>query len=275
MAGGGQRVIVVTGASSGIGRALALRLAGPGVKLWLVGRAADRLQQVAAAVRERGAEACPVVLDLRDTAAADAFLGGELAREQQVDEVYLVAAVSLFGEVEDLLLEDWQAIYQTNLLSVAQWLAAIYPGMVRRRGGRLAVVASLAGYAGYPTSVPYAGMKCGLLGMFRSLTHEARRHGVDLHLVSPGYVETGIYRSAIYRKTDCEATLRQVRAMGFRMISAERAAELTLRGIARGKREILFPGYARAMAWVAARLPWLLRPVHGAVMRMFRKEASA
>jgi short-subunit dehydrogenase len=275
MAAGGQRVIVITGASSGIGRALALRLAAPGVRLWLVARSGERLEEVAAAVRGQGGEARPVRLDLRDGAAAAAFLDGELAGEERLDEFYLVAAVSLFGEVKDLLMEDWRAIYETNLLSPVQWIAALYPRLVRQGGGRLVVFASLAAYAGYPTSVPYVTMKGGLLGMFRSLTHEARAGGVDLHLVSPGFVDTGIYRSAIYRKTDCDTTLRQVRRMGFRMIPADRAAELTLRAIARGRREIVFPGYARAMAWASRRIPWLQRVVHRMWMENFLRGASS
>jgi short-subunit dehydrogenase len=275
MAAGGQRVIVVTGASSGIGRALAGRLAHPGVKLWLIGRCTERLAEVVATVRERGAEACPAVIDLRESGAAADFLEGTLAREERLDEVYLVAALSLFGEVKDLWLEDWRAIYQTNLLAVAQWMTALYPRLVAQGSGRLVIVSSLAAYAGYPTSVPYATMKSGLLGMFRSLTHEAGRHGVQVHLVSPGYVETGIYRSAIYRKTDCESVLRQVRALGFRMIAAERAAELTLHGIARGRREIVFPGYARALVWVGTHFPWVLRRLHRRVMKSFLKEAAS
>lgn len=274
MAGAGQRVIVVTGASSGIGRALAVRMAREGCRMWLVGRDHGRLGEVAALVRQRGAEACPVVLDLRDTAAAADFLGRGLAGEERIDELHLVAAVSLFGEVKDLLLEDWLPVYQTNLLSVAQWVTAIYPRMVAQGGGRLVIVSSLAGYAGYPTSVPYAAMKSGLLGLFRSLTHEARFHGVDLHLVSPGYVDTGIYRAAVYRGTSREATLRQVERMGFSMIPPERAAESILRAIARGKREIVFPGYAKAMAWASKRFPWILHLVHRALMREFRKEVA-
>lgn len=274
MAVEGQRVLVVTGASSGIGRALAIRMAGPGCRVWLIARDAGRLEEVAAEVRRSGAEARPVVLDLRDAMAVAGFFEGELAAEERVDEVYLVAAVSLFGEVKDLTLEDWERIYQTNLLSVAQWVTGLYPRMVAQGGGRMVIVSSLAAHAGYPTAVPYAAMKGGLAGLFRSLTHEARFHGVDLRLVSPGYVDTGIYRSAVYRNTSYEATLRQVERMGFAMIGPERAAEEILRRIERGDREIVFPGYARMLVWAARRLPWILPVIHARLMREFRKEVG-
>jgi len=269
-----QRRIVVTGASSGIGRELAVQLAGPGCRLWLIGRNEERLEEVAGRVRAAGAEARPLVLDLSDLEASSRVISEKLGGGAEVDELYLAAAVSIFGEVRDLELEDWQRVYRTDLLSYVQWMREVYAAMVGRRTGRIVIVSSISGYAGYPTAVPYAGMKAGLLGLFRSIDHEARGYGVKVHIASPGYVDTGIYQAAIYRGTDCEKTMDQIRATGFGMMSAEDAAAAILRGVKRGKREFAFPGYGRLFAWLAPRMPVLLRLVHAKMVNGFRKAAG-
>ncbi len=267
-----HRAAVITGASSGIGRELARQLASPGVSLWLVGRNHARLDDVAEEVRKKGADARVVALDLCDLETVGRFLEATFASgQQQVDELYLNAAVSLFGEVRDILEEDWDRIYRTNLLSCVQWIHAVYPQMVTRGSGTIVLMSSLAGYAGYPTSIPYASTMAGLLGLYRSLRYEAERFGVRIHLVAPGYVDTGIYRSATYRGTSREHIIKIIGDMGFKMISAEQAAATVLRGVKKGKSEICFPRYARLMAWIAPRAPALIRLLHQDMTARFRR----
>jgi len=267
-----DKTTLITGASSGIGRALALALAGPGTSLWLVARDQSRLKDVAQEARRKGADVRVVALDLSDLESAGQFLEATFAScRQQVDELYLNAAVSLFGEVKDVLEEDWDRIYRTNLLSCAQWIQAVYPQMVTRGSGTIVLMSSLAGYVGYPTSAPYASMKAGLLGLHRSLRYEAERFGVRVHLVAPGYVDTGIYRSATYRGTSREHIMKIIGDMGFKMISAEQAADTILRGVQKGKHEICFPAYARLMTWIAPRAPVLIRLLHQDMTGRFRR----
>lgn len=262
--------ILVTGASSGIGMELARQLAGPGKRLWLVARNLDRLNALADEIRALGGAAEVRPLDLSDIEGCSTFLE-QFTREVRLDELYLAAAVSIFGEVKDVQPEDWDQIYRTDLLSYAQWVQTIYEEMAKVRRGRIVMVSSLAGYSGYPTSVPYATMKAGLLGLFRTMRHEAPGNGVSMHLVSPGYVRTGIYRSAIYRRSNFDNTLKQIDEMGFKMIESSEAAATILKGIAQGKEEIVFPGYAKLLAWVAPRFPWLVRGIHARMVKRFRE----
>lgn len=264
------RRIVVTGASSGIGRELALQLAAPDTSIWLVGRDAGRLGEVAGLARKSGAKAIPVSLDLTDLDASARFLREELGNGSNVDEAYLAAAVSIFGEVKDLRLEDWRKIYQTDLLSCAQWVREIYGGMVERRQGLIVMVASLAAYAGYPTSVPYAAMKAGLVGLCRSLCSEARRYGVRFHLANPGFVDTEIYRRAIFRNTNYEETMASIRSTGFRIITPEEAARKILKAVGKNRRSSTFPFYAVCLKWFALRMPAVLKPIHRSMVRKFR-----
>lgn len=272
MSDAAAETIVITGASSGIGRELALQLAAPGRELWLVARNAARLNEVADSVRRTGATARVITLDLADTAAAGRFLEEEM-KNRRIDQIYLAAAISLYGEMTHVRLEDWERLYRTNFLSCIQWTHAAYVNMVPRRTGRIVIISSLSGITGYPTATPYAALKAGLNGLFRSLWHEARMHGIDVRLVSPGYVATGIFRSAIYRDADYESTMRQISSLGFKMISPEAAAKAILQGVARGKKEIIFPGYARLFSWLARRMGWCVRPVYDRVLHDFRNKS--
>lgn len=266
-----HQTIVVTGASSGIGRELALQLASPGSELWLVGRNLERLEQVAGLVRLEGAIPRIAVIDLNDLGGCEQFLSETFPSDKKVDAIYLAAGITMFGEVRNILAADWDQIYKTNFLSPAQWAHFFYSKMVSEKCGTIVVVSSLAAYAGYPTATPYATMKAGLIGLFRSLWYEGKPHGVMIHLASPGYVDSRIYRSATYRETSYGETMQQIEALGFGAISSEAAAREIIRSVGRGKKEFAFPAYAAVMKWVAPRVPYLIDLVHLKIMKHFRQ----
>jgi len=265
-----RETIVVTGASSGIGRELAIQLSKPGCEIWLVGRNMERLEQVAGQARSKGAMPRIVELELSDMEGAGLFLTDAFPPGKRVDAVYLAAATTLFGEVKDTFPEDWDQIYLTNLLSPIQWTRHFYEGMVEAKAGTLVIVSSLAAYAGYPTATAYATMKAGLLGLFRSLWYEGKSHGISVHLVSPGYVDTGIYRSAIFRKTTYEKTMSDISQLGFNVIPADRSASLIIDSVRRGEKEFAFPAYASVMKWASPRMPFLIKLVHSKMIKSFR-----
>lgn len=269
----GARKIVVTGASSGIGRELAIQLSGPGAEIWMIGRDRARLDEAAVLVQANGGIPHVVQLDLADTDAAARFLNEVFPSGMRVDEVYLAAAITQFGEVKDTLPEDWHRIYQTNLLSPVQWVLHFYRNMVGERAGKIILISSLAAYAGYPTATAYATMKAGLLGLFRSLWHEGRPHNVSFHLAAPGYVDTSIYKTAIFRKTSYESVMSQIRSLGFRILSSQNAARMILRSVRRGESQFAIPAYASLMKWTAPRFPWLIDLVHAKIIRSFRQES--
>ncbi len=231
MQGQGTETIVITGASSGIGREIAIQLAAPQRTIWLIGRDQERLDEVAGRVQAEGAIAKVVRLDLTDFDAAQRFLNESFPPGERVDSVYLSAAVTQFGEVKDTLCEDWNRIYRTDLLSPVQWVRHFYATMVAQKAGRIVIISSVAAYAGYPTAVAYATMKAGLVGLFRSLWHEGKAHGVAIHLALPGYVDTTIYKTAVFRETSYEKTMAEIESLGFRILSAEAAAGKILHGV--------------------------------------------
>lgn len=265
-----RETIVVTGASSGIGRELALQLAGPSTEMWIVARNRERLDAVAEEIRTKGGTVHAISMDLSDIEDSERFLKENFPPGKRVDSVYLAAAISLFGEVKDTFPEDWDAVYRTNLLSPVQWTHYFYSNMVKEKSGRIVLVGSLTAYAGFPTATPYATMKTGLLGCFKSLRYEGLAYGVSLHLASPGFVDTDIYRSAIFRKTCYEKTMSEIEGMGFKVMSANMAAELIIRNVRKGKSEFAFPSYAALLKWISPRFPFVVDRIHRKMIRLFR-----
>ena len=266
-----DQTIVVTGASSGIGRELAVQLASPGRRIWLIARNTERLEEVAALVRQRGASAEVVSLDLSNLEESSSFLEKHFPSSVRVHELYLVSAITEFGEVKDTLIEDWNLIYRTNLLAPFQWILHFYRNMTEVRAGRIVIVSSLAAYTGYPTAAVYATMKAALLGVYRSLVHEAKVYQVKLHLCSPGYVDTNIYKTALFRNTSYEKTMKMIGGMGFPVLSARDASARIIRSTRAGSNEGVFPFYASALAWLAPRAPWLIGFIHRKIIRDFHR----
>ena len=191
-----RRTALVTGASSGIGRASALQLAAEGWDLVLVSRSLEVLETVAAECTERGARALPVVADVRDEAAVESAF--ETARNElgSLDAVVHSAATLAYGRFEDVPSEVFRSALDTTLHGTVHVARATLE-QFRRQGGRgsFVVVGSLLGKISTPFMSSYITAKWAVHGLVRTLQIEARTTpGIDISLVSPGGVDTPVYR---------------------------------------------------------------------------------
>jgi NAD(P)-dependent dehydrogenase (short-subunit alcohol dehydrogenase family) len=178
--------VVVTGASRGLGRAIALGFAAGGARVVLVARSAERLEAVAAEVRAAGGEAVVAVADVGDPAA--------LARVAEVadapDAVVIAAGVpGPTAPLWELTPEEWDATLRANLTGVFLTCRAFLPGMVVRGRGSVVVIGSMTGKRPLPGRTPYAAAKAGLIGLVRTLAWDAGGAGVRVNLVSPGPID--------------------------------------------------------------------------------------
>jgi NAD(P)-dependent dehydrogenase (short-subunit alcohol dehydrogenase family) len=191
MSGGGdRRTAVVTGASQGIGREIALRLAADGMHVVLGARSRERLEQVRDEIHAVGGEATVVVSAVRDAGDMERLAAAAEAVSGAVDVA--VANSGIAGPTAELWEADpdqWQDTIAVNLVGVFHLCRAVLPGMVRRRGGGVVVIGSGTGKRPMAGRTPYAASKLGLVGLVRSLALEAGRHDVRVNLVSPGPIE--------------------------------------------------------------------------------------
>lgn len=235
------RSVLITGASSGIGEALALRLAQPGVALALTGRDSVRLDTVAAKASAAGAHVSASIVDAIDVDAMRAFI--EAA--DQVRPLGLVVANAGISGGADKTHE----IFAVNLTGV---LNTVLPAsrLMREHGrGRIAIVSSIAGYRGMPTAPAYSASKVAVKAWGDAIRPSLAEDGIGLTMIHPGFVKSRITDTNDFK-------------MPF-LMPADKAADIVVRGLARGKREIAFPWQ---MVWTMKLLSCLPGPLYDAVM---------
>jgi NAD(P)-dependent dehydrogenase (short-subunit alcohol dehydrogenase family) len=235
--------VLITGASSGLGRALAEACARPGAVLHVSGRDAARLADAAAACRAKGADVRPVVRDVRDAAA----MAGWIADAGRLDLVIANAGISAGTGGDTEPAAQAARIFETNLTGVLNTALPAIEAMARQAPGadgvrgRVAVIASLAAFVAAPGAPAYCASKAAVQRWAEALDASERRRGIRLHAICPGYVRTPM-------------TARNAFPMPF-LMDAEEAARRTLAGIARGRVRVAYPWPTYAMARFAGALP--------------------
>lgn len=234
------RSIVITGASSGIGEALALVYAAPGVRLALTGRDQSRLEAVAAAARAKGATVETGLVDAADTNAMAAWLA-MIDAAAPVDLLIANAGISagsgLGGESE----EQARRIFSVNVDGVFNSVFPLLGPMRTRRRGQIALVASLAGFRGVAGAPAYCASKAAVRVWGEGLRGDLGKDGVEVSVICPGFVRSRM-------------TAKNPFPMPF-MMDADRAAEIIKSGLAKNRGRIAFPWPMRAAVWLLTALP--------------------
>lgn len=190
------KVIVLTGASSGIGRATALALAKQGAVLHLIARRGPLLEQVCQQARALGGSATAHVLDIRDPAAFAQMADSVHAEHQCVDVLINNAGVGPMKPFLQTTDDDWKWTFDTNVYAVVTGVRAFLPAMLEHGRGTIINVASLAGLIANPLSA-YTASKFAVVGLSESLLIEYGNRGVEFVVVCPGVIDTGIATAAI------------------------------------------------------------------------------
>jgi 3-oxoacyl-[acyl-carrier protein] reductase len=184
------RVSLVTGASRGIGRAIARALAAEGAHVALAARDRARLAEALAEVRSCGGSAEALEMDVSDRASVEAAVGGLLATHGRLD--HLVNNAGVTGD--NLLLrmkdEQWQRVIATNLSGVFLCTQAALRPMLKQRAGRIVSITSVVGLTGNAGQANYAASKAGVVGFTKSVAREVASRGITVNAVAPGFVET-------------------------------------------------------------------------------------
>ena len=192
-----DRVVVLTGASEGIGRALALRLARERARLVLSARNAERLASLASECTALGAEALVAPADASSRRGSEALADAAIARFGRIDVLILNAGSTMWSRLDELADVDLlERLVRTNYLGAAWLTRRSLPAIVAARG-RIVAVASIAGLVGLPTRTGYAASKHAMIGFFDSLRIELAGSGVSVTVVAPDFVRSEIHKRAI------------------------------------------------------------------------------
>jgi short-subunit dehydrogenase len=187
------RRALITGASSGIGKATALAFAKAGIDVALVSRSQDKLEAIAEATRELGVEAKAYALDLAKIEQVKAEIEAIAKDFAPIDILVNNAGIGYTNPLSETPLSDWQHVIDLNLTSVFQCILGILPIMRQQQRGTIINVASIAGEQPFPTWGAYSVSKAGLIALSKTLAAEERSNGIRVVTISPGAVNTPLW----------------------------------------------------------------------------------
>lgn len=258
------KVVVITGASSGIGRESAHQFAKSHASVVLISRDKDKLEGVSEelSVYKTKRLVCPC--DVSDRKQVDLTCKKILEEFGRVDVLVNNAGFGIYGTIENLKTDEIESQIGTNYLGMVYCTKALLPKMLECRSGHIVNVASVAGSFGIPGMSAYCASKFAMLGFSESLYHELKSKGVGITVVSPIMVRTNFFDNKSFNKMP-----RYTHAL-----SAKTVAKAVLRAASSPRLEIVVPQYVRAAIWFKQTFPYLVNPIIGAIFGRSIKKYS-
>lgn len=246
------RVVLITGASSGIGAATARLLGREGYRVVLAARREDRLESVAADVRSSGGHALVVPTDLTRREEIGQLVQRVRAEYGAIDVLFNNAGMMRLGWLETLTPEEIASQLEVNALGTILTTRAVLPHLIERGEGHIINMSSVAGFIASPTYTAYAASKFALRGFTEALRREVRVFGIHVSGIYPGAVSTDLGEESRHRRAT------GVRTPDFLVLRPEQVAAGVLRVIRRPRRTLIMPWFFRLAVWIERLAPGLV-----------------
>lgn len=254
-----DRIVLITGASSGIGRQTAIDFADNGAKrIILVARCQSRLLHVAKLLNSK-CEALVHPCDISDKGSVIKMAKEILERYDHIDILVNNAGFGLYGKIRDQSIEDIESITRTNYLGMIYCTKVFLDSMIRHGSGHIVNVASVAASFGIPGMAAYCGSKFAILGFSESLYHELQGTGVGITVVSPIAVKTNFFNNKSFNG-------RMPHYIGY-SLSAKNVSNAIMVGAKSPRLEIIVPFFVRAGVWLKHTIPYIVNPIVGSAFR--------
>jgi short-subunit dehydrogenase len=185
-----DKVVMITGASSGIGRGLALELSRRGAKLGLVARRAAALDEIVGEISSRNGKALALAADVQDATALRGAADRMRAEFGRIDVLIANAGIGLTADAAEMQPADLARVFNINVIGAANSVAAVVPQMVAHGSGQLVVISSLAAYRGLPKSAAYCASKAAVSAFFESVRLDLKGKGIAVTIIHPGFIKT-------------------------------------------------------------------------------------
>lgn len=194
-----DKIALITGAGSGLGRAIAEKLSGEGAVVLLTGRKTETLTETESVIRKNGGTAHSYIADLSVDSQIRDLAAQVLKDFSHLDILVNNAGISKEYTLLDMPVEIWDEIYQVNLRSVMLLTKSFLPSMVNRRMGNIVNIGSGAALRGLPGSIPYAVSKAGVVCFTQTLGDEVRKYGIRTNVICPGPIDTEMFKKSAVR----------------------------------------------------------------------------
>ena len=185
-----NRIALVTGASRGIGRSIALKLASAGTKIVVASNETENNDKVVAEITAAGGEAFPIFLNLTSPESVKEAFGQALKQAGRIDILVNNAGITKDGLAVRMKKEDWDLVIAINLTGAFLATQQVLPGMMKERWGRIVNIASVVGQSGNPGQANYVATKAGIIGLTKTLAQEVGSRNITVNAVAPGFIDT-------------------------------------------------------------------------------------
>lgn len=272
-------VAIVTGAASGIGKAISEELAARGCRVILADVDGDEAEEAAAEIRERGGRASAKYVDVTSFEDVSELVTDTLSETGRIDYMFNNAGIGVFGDVENHTIDAWERIIAVNLGGVVNGVHAAYPEMIRQGFGHIVNTASLAGLITSATA--YSTTKHAVVGLSKGLRVEAQSHGIRVSVICPGVIRTPILRGGkhgVFTGSIPEDKQRELASQlleQFRPMDVTRFAHKLLNQIARNRAIIVIPAWVKALWWIERLSPVLGGLLARSIYARYRQRVSA
>lgn len=265
-----DKIVIVTGGTSGIGQELVRQLGALGARVYFCGRSVGPGEQLAHQLSVAGQVSQFVSVDVSDNASVQNFINSVVDTEGRIDYLFHCAGIILGGEYRDHQIEEIQRVLDTNVTGTAHIDHAVYTVMAAQGRGHIINIGSAAGLFPVPLMGLYSASKFFVYGISEVLRMEGRGLGVRVSVAAPGIVDTPIYDSGMYSQVDKERTKRLVKKRLW-TIQADVAASRILRGAAANQGVIFTQWYGRMGWWSYRFVPPIFRTLMARGLRPYRK----
>ncbi len=260
-----DKIAVITGAGSGIGRALSEKLARLGAIVVLSDINQESVTRVVDDIRAAGGRVEGDTLDVTDYEAFKAHLENTIAAHGRLDYIFNNAGIAIAAEFRDMEPDHWRKVLDVNLDGVFHGSLLAYKQMVKQGSGHIVNLSSIEGLIPFPTTGSYVASKYAVLGLSQTMWVEGHSLGVKVSAVCPGFIKTAIFDSSQMVNIDRDKILSQYEGLEKLGITPEKCADVILKGVAKNKPIIPVTGAAHVI-WRMARLA----PV--ALMKQVRRD---
>ena len=258
-----DKVVLITGASSGIGKESAIEFAKLGANIVLASRTKEKLEQVANELKKFNVTTLICQCDVSDKDQVKAMSKTVLEKFGSVDILVNNAGFAIYGSVSDLSIDEIESQMETNYFGMVYCIKNFLPSMLDKKSGHIVNVASVAASFGLPGIASYCASKFAMLGFSEGLKHELKNTGVGITVVSPIMVRTNFFEHPSFEKMPKFSPTS---------LSSKTVAKAILKAANSSRLEIIVPSVVRGAVWMKNTFPYFINPILG---KSFKKQLDS